>query len=137
MKLLPLATTVSLMLFVGMNSAQARPHHHSHKRVVVERHVVVKPAPVRTAIKRVAASTVLRVLPTNHVRVVHLGETYYYHDGIYYIREPRGYVVIKPIAGIRIASLPSGYVTIRSGRGTLYRFNETYYRKDNGFFIVV
>ena len=137
MKLLPLATTASLMLFIGMNSAQARPYHHVHKHVVVERHVVVKPAPVRTALRRVTTRTILSVLPSNHVRVVHNGETYYYHDGIYYLRESRGYVAVKPVIGLRVVSLPSGYVKIRRGRDTLYRFNDVYYRRDNGFFIVV
>lgn len=135
MKLFPLVTTVSLVLVLGMTSAQARPFHHTHQRVV-ERHVVVKPAPVRTAVSRLA-SAVLNVLPPNHVRVQHHGETYYYHDGIYYLRQPHGYVVVRPVAGLRVASLPSGYVTVRRGRNPLYRFNDVYYRRDNGFFIVV
>jgi len=137
MKLIPLATTFSLVFLVGVSSAQARHHTHlSHKRVAVEHRVVVKPAPVRTLVHRLT-DTRLAVLPKYHIRTVHNGHTYYYHDGIYYLKEARGYVVVKPVSGLRIASLPHGFVTVRVGGDTLYRFNDTYYRRANGVYIVV
>jgi hypothetical protein len=137
MKFFTGVTTFGLMLLLGMSSVQASPHHrHIHKHVVVERKLVVKPAPVRTAIARVATAT-LRTLPVGHVRVVHSGRTYYMHDGIYYVKEPHGYVVVQPVAGIRLASLPRGFVTVRAGADTLYRYNDVYYRRTNGVFIVV
>lgn len=137
MKLIPLATTFGLVFLVGLSSAQARPHTYlSHKRVVVEHKAVVKPAPIRALVRHLT-DVRLTVLPANHVRTIHAGATYYYHDGIYYLQEPQGYVVVKPVAGLRIATLPHGYVTVRVGRDTLYRFNTTYYRRDNGVYIVV
>ncbi|MEQ8952769.1 MAG: DUF6515 family protein, partial [Gammaproteobacteria bacterium] len=114
----------------------AHPQRVVHRTVVVERDVVVKPAPVRAAI---AATTtaVLRSLPAGHTRLVHAGKTYYFHDGIYYVREPRGYVVVKPVSGIRLTSLPRGYVTVRVGNDLHYRYRDISYRKLGGVFIVV
>ena len=139
MKFVTLAAVTSLMLVMGMNTAEAHPrkHHHTHTtRVVVDRDVVVRPAPVRTAVARVVGS-VFDVLPDNHVRVVHAGRTYYVHDGIYYVREPRGYVVVKPVTGIRVTTLPRGYTTVRVGGETLYRYRDITYRRIDGVYIVV
>ncbi|MDP6536409.1 MAG: hypothetical protein QGG02_08825 [Gammaproteobacteria bacterium] len=137
MKFFTGVTTFGLMLLLGMSSAQASPHHrHVHKHVVIERKAVVKPAPVRTAIVRVATAA-LRTLPVGHVRVVHGGRSYFVHDGVYYVKEPRGYVVVRPVGSIRLASLPRGYVSVRVGPDTLYRYNDVYYRRTNGVFIVV
>ena len=137
MKFTALATTMGLSLLLGMSAAQASPHpHHSHKRVVVAHKVVVKPAPLRTAISGVA-SVVRHTLPADHVRLVHSGRTYYVHDGIYYVKEPHGYVVVQAVAGIRLTSLPRGYTSYRVGGETRYRFNNVHYRKAGSVYIVV
>lgn len=137
MKILPLATTFCITCLIGIGSAQAAPHHnHIHKRVVVQRQVVVKPAPVRTAVMHLT-SAVITSLPIGHSRIVHAGNTYYYHDGVYYKRAAQGFIIVKPVIGIRVAELPRGYVTVRRGRESLYRVNDVYYRRDNGFYVVV
>lgn len=138
MKLLTLISAATFTFFMGLDSAYAGPHPgHQHKRIVVERNVVVhKPAPVRTAISRVVGS-VFHSIPSSHHRVVHAGRIYYIHDGVFYAKRANGYVVVNPVAGIRLASLPRGYATVRINGQTLYRYNQINYRRVNGVYIVV
>jgi len=87
-------------LFIGMSTVQARPHTIvTHKHVNVERKVVIRPAPVRTVVNQLS-SIRISTLPREHVRIVHVGNTYYYHDGIYYLRDNGGYVIVKPAPGL-------------------------------------
>lgn len=83
------AATAAMMLSLGINSAEAHPRlwPHSHAtRVVVEKQVVVKPAPVRTAVARALVGATFDTIPANRVRVVHAGRTYFVHDGVYHVR---------------------------------------------------
>ena len=143
MRRLIIVASIGLLASVSMSGAQAHPRHnlHSHhSHVVVKKEVVVKPAPVRNLVARTVARTVGTVfdtLPANHVRVVHAGRTYFLHDGIYYARQGARYVVVKPVAGIRVASIPTGYSTVRIGGRTHYRFNNVTYRRVNNYYVVV
>ena len=93
MKLSMIAGLVGALSLVAVTTAEARPVRHIHVKPVVHTHkVVVKPAPKHRVLTTLAA---LAVLPDNHIRVVRNGETYYYHDGVYYVKEPRGYVVVR------------------------------------------
>ncbi|NKB34800.1 MAG: hypothetical protein GKR91_17025 [Pseudomonadales bacterium] len=138
MKLLTLLSVATFTLLIGTNTANAGPHPgHQHKRVVVERNVVVhRPAPVRTAISRVVGS-VFHSIPANHLRVVHAGKVYFIHDGVYYAKRANGYVVVNPTAGVRLTTLPRGYSTVRINGETLYRYRDINYRRINGVYIVV
>lgn len=142
MKPVTFVTSIGFVLLVAVSTAQARPLHHAvHRHVVVEknivhRNVVVRPAPIRTT--RNHLTTVrLAALPAGYSRLVHNDIAYYYVNGVYYVREPSGYVQVRPVAGIKLVSLPSAYTRIRVGSENLYRVNNTNYRKVNGFFIVV
>lgn len=143
MKLLTLAATAitaTILLSLGMNSAEAHPRlwPHSHaSRVVVEKQVVVKPAPVRTAVARAVVGATFDTIPANHVRIVHAGRTYFIHDGVYHVRNAGRYTVVKPVAGVRIMTLPSGYSTVRINGRTHYRFNNVTYRRVNNYYVVV
>ncbi len=136
MKRFSVIAMAGLLLAFNTQVAAADPVRVVHKTVVVERDVVVKPAPVRTAVARVTTAA-LRSLPAGHIRLVHAGKTYYFHDGVYYVREPRGFVVVKPVRGLRITSLPRGYVTVRVGNEVHYRYRDVSYRRVNGVFVVV
>lgn len=143
MKLFTLAATTittAMMLSVGTSSAEAHPRlwPHSHaSRVVVEKQVVVKPAPVRTAVASAVVGATFDTIPANHVRVVHAGRTYFINDGVYYVRNAGRYTVVKPVAGVRITTLPSGYSTIRINGRNHYRFNNVTYRRVNNYYVVV
>jgi len=141
MKLAIILSAASLTFLMGMETASADPHvgriGHHHNRIVVEKQVVVhRPAPVRTAISRTIGALV-HSIPASRVRVVHAGKTYFIHDGVYYSKRPNGYVVVNPVAGIRLASLPRGYTTVVVNGETLYRYRSTNYRRVNGVYIVV
>ena len=137
MKLVTLATSVGCILLLMMSSAQARPHpYNSHRHIVVEKKVVVRAAPVRAKINYLATHR-LAALPAGFVRLSWVGETYYYVNGLYYMKQGRGYGLVRPVAGLAVASLPSSYTRVRIGGDHLYRYNEVNYRKINGFFIVV
>ena len=130
---------LGLMMATGISVAEAHPRHYSHshsKQIVVKRDVVVRPAPVANFVARTIGSA-FDTIPANHVRVVHLGRTYYLHDGVYYVRNGGRYVVVKPATGIRVTSLPRGYTTVRINGSTHYRFNNVTYRRVNNYYVIV
>ena len=133
-----IASLFGLVLLIGAGNITAAPSTGLPGRpVVVERKVVIdRPAPVRKATSlRVVRS--LASLPIGHTRIIHGGKTYYVHDGIYYSRLAGGYVVVRPVAGIRINSLPRGVTTVRVDGRTLYRYRDVTYRKSGSVFVVV
>ena len=139
MKRLMVTASMGLILATGLSVAEAHPRvytHSHHKHVVVKNDVVVRPAPVANLVARTIGSA-FNSSPANHVRVVHLGRTYYLHDGVYYVKERGRYVVVKPVAGIRVTSLPRGYTTVRINGRTHYRFNNVTYRRVNNYYVIV
>lgn len=101
MKRISLTAMLGLVFIFAMGVAQARPHHQvTQKRVTVERKVVVQPASARI-VGNYLTSLRISVLPRGHRHVVHGGNTYYYHNGVYYLSEKGGYVVVKPVPGLR------------------------------------
>ncbi len=134
--------TLGCAMLLSATSASANPlHRGAHRQGVVHSHqtvntvVVTRPAPIRT-VTRVSALR-LNSLPAAHVRFVHNDERFYYSEGVYYQRKAHGYIIVKPRAGFRVATLPRGYRVIREGNATFYSFNNVRYRKLNGFFVVV
>ncbi len=139
MKRVTIAASLGLIMSLAISSAEAHPRiysHTSHSRVVVQRDIVVRPAPAANLVARTIGA-VFNTLPANHVRVVHAGRTYYVHDGIYYARQGARYVVVRPVAGIRVTSLPRGYTTARIDGRIHYRFNDVTYRRINNYYVVV
>ncbi|GJM13657.1 MAG: hypothetical protein DHS20C12_20600 [Pseudohongiella sp.] len=146
MKLLSTASaigfTVSCAFLFAATSVNAEPirknyHRHGvvHTHRVINRVAVVRPTTIRT-VTTVAAFS-LSSLPAGYVRFLHDGETFYFSDGVYYRKQPHGFVTVKPRAGFRVATLPRGYRVIRDGGATFYSYNNVRYRKVGGFFIVV
>ena len=134
--------TLGCAMLLSATSASADLLHRGvHRQGVVHSHqtvntvVVTRPAPIRT-VTRVSALR-LNGLPAAHVRFVHNDETFYYSEGVYYQKKARGYIIVKPRAGFRVAKLPRGYRVIREGNATFYSFNNVRYRKIKGFFVVV
>lgn len=142
MKRITLVASLGCILLTTMSSVQARPlNHGSHRHVVVQRNivhknVVVRPAPIRTSFNHLTTVR-LSKLPVSFVRLAHKDISYYYVNGVYYVKEPTGYVQVRPVSGLRVASLPPGFTRVRIGPDYLYRYNNIDYRKVNGFFIVV
>lgn len=137
MKGLKLAASASLVFGLAISAADAHPRLFPHNHhVVVKKEVVVKPTPVRNLVAY-SIGAAFDVLPANHVRIVHQGRNYYFHDGVYFQRKGGRYVVVKPVSGVRITTLPRGYTTVRVDGRTLYKFNNVTYRRVNNYYIVV
>ena len=103
MKTTIITSLVALMFLIGTSAAQARPHsHHVHRHAhkIYSHRVIVKPAP-RAVVVKSFAKTRISALPAGHLRIVYAGNTYYHHDGIYYIRDGVDYVVVTPSQGLR------------------------------------
>lgn len=137
MKHLVLTVTTGLLISLGISGAEAHPRHVVHGRtVVVEKQVVVAPTPVRKLVAH-AAGDLFDTVPSHHVRIVHQGRNYYVADGVFYVREGARYRVVRPVAGIRVATLPRAYTTVRIGGVVHYRFNDVTYRRVNNVYVVV
>ena len=101
MKQLSLTTIFGFLLIFGMSSVQARPHGHViYKHNTVVRKIVVKPAPVIKVVNHLSGLRV-STLPRGHARIVYVGNTYYYHNGVYYVSDRDGFVVVNPAPGLR------------------------------------
>lgn len=133
--------TLGCAMLIAAPSVSAEPLHKSnHRHAVLHTHrpvtkVVVRPTPIRT-VTTVSAFSLNR-LPVGYVRFLHDDETFYYSEGVYYQKRSHGFVIAKPRAGFRVATLPRGYRIIRDGNATFYNYNNVRYRKVDGFFIVV
>lgn len=63
----------------------------------------------------------------NYREVIVRDRHYFYRDGYFYDRGPRGYVRIGAPIGARIVFLPRGYEIVRVGRARFYVFGGVYY----------
>jgi hypothetical protein len=68
------------------------------------------------------------VLPRGHRPVVVKNVTYYYHDGVYYRRAPRGWVVVAPPYGAVVPAIPRTRRVVLVKGATYYVDNDVYYR---------
>ncbi len=138
MNRLTLASIGCLLLALCVNTAEAHPRKHAqaHKHVVVVERDVVRPGPLRSALA-LSIGTLVSALPRDYRRVVHNGRDYYFHDGVFYQRHARGYVVVTPARGLRLASLPASHTTVRVNGELLYRYRDVNYRRVGRIFVVV
>jgi hypothetical protein len=72
-------------------------------------------------------TTVVR-LPGEHQRIVVHNHSYYFHQGVFYRKGPRGYVITLAPIGARIRFLPRGYITLHFGAIPYFYYYGTYYR---------
>jgi len=70
-------------------------------------------------------------LPRGHISVNIGSRPYFYHQGVYYRSEPRGYVVVGAPLGARVRSLPAGYISFGIGTRRYFHVNTTYYLWDD------
>lgn len=132
------AVLPALALSLGLLGIGSSAELSAAPAVLMTRTVVVnRPMPVRSATARVPTAIALASLPRNHVRVVHVDRNYYIADGLFYVRQGRGYVLSTPVAGVTVASLPRGFTTLRRNGQVFYRYSGISYRRvANGFVVV-
>ena len=66
-------------------------------------------------------------LPHHYETIVVHRNNYFYHNGFFYRRGPRGYILINAPIGARIRALPLGYTIVRFGGLSYYYLNGAYY----------
>jgi uncharacterized protein YgiM (DUF1202 family) len=62
---------------------------------------------------------------------------YYHHQGLFYRRSPRGFIVIGAPIGAVIATLPLGFSTVIVAGTTFYYYDGVYYRHVPAGYMVV
>ncbi|MEJ8569668.1 DUF6515 family protein [Elongatibacter sediminis] len=80
---------------------------------------------------------VVNRLPAKHVRVKGGRHSYFFHDGLFYERRGKSYVVVRPVVGVRVGVLPAGYISFRIGPARYFHFGGTFYVKDGDDYVVV
>ena len=94
------------ILFISETNAQARGGYHR-----IERRRVVR----------------VQHLPPHYETIVVHKNNYFYNNGFFYRRGPRGYAVIGAPIGARIRVMPLGYSVIKFGGLSYYYLNGVYY----------
>ena len=80
---------------------------------------------------------VSRQLPQGHQSVRMGPDQYYFHKGVYYHREPKGFRVVTPPKGLVIERLPLGFETLIVAGITYFVLAGIFYQKtDNGYVVV-
>jgi hypothetical protein len=79
---------------------------------------------------RSRGTIMIHQLPHTHVTVNHSGVRFFYSNGVFYRRHPRGYVVVRPMIGLRVRSLPFGFTTLYFGAVPYYYYYGSYYTFD-------
>jgi hypothetical protein len=134
-KLIVTFITLGVLLTTFANLAEAQVR----RRARVVRHVV-RPGPrvrhrvvVRRAHVRYAHlprwGTAIAVLPAAAVVVRAHSYTYHFHNGIYYAPRNNNFVVVRPVAGVRVRALPNGFKTVMVSRRNYYYYYGTFYSK--------
>ncbi len=67
-----------------------------------------------------------------------LSETFYYDQGVYYVKGDGGYTVVSAPVGAKIKTLPTGYETVTiEGGATNYYYGGVFYEKTSSGYTVV
>lgn len=69
----------------------------------------------------------VRELPRGYHRYSHLGRSYYYYGGIFYLQADVGYSIVQAPIGFMLATLPLGFSTYYYGDVPYYYYMGTYY----------
>lgn len=79
----------------------------------------------------------LKQLPRNHYRGVYAGSPYFVWGGRFYRNRGGVYVGISAPIGAIVPSLPGGFITIGTGPGRLFFYNDVFYRPSSRGYVVV
>jgi hypothetical protein len=137
-KLIITLITLGVLITAFVNLAEAQVRHrarvvrHTVRPVHRVRHrVVVRRAHVRYA-HLPRWGTAVAVVPSAAVVVRAHSQTYHFHNGIYYAPRNNNFVVVRPVAGIRVRVLPIGFRTVAVSKRNYYYYYGTFYSKAVG-----
>lgn len=113
------------------------------QRVVVRPRTVVvtKHSPrvvTKTYYHRPRYGYVVTKVPGRTTVIRHGGVAYHCHQGIYYVKQPAGFVVVSPAFGLGVTVLPRGYSRIVVAGVPYFYYYGVFYRPVNaGGYVVV
>ena len=130
-----LIAVLTLLTFCTSETAEAQ--HRKRGRVAKTRVVVVRrphhAIVVRKAHVRYAGlprwGTVVTAVPDGAVVIQSRRHPYYFHRGVFYSRRNAGFVIARPLPGVRIRVLPVGYRSVVVGPRSYYYYYGTFYVK--------
>ena len=76
-------------------------------------------------------------LPVGYVSIWFGGIQYFYNAGIFYQKQPGGFIVAPPPIGAIVASIPAGFQVVVIGGLTYYCYGGAYYQRVPSGYIVV
>ncbi|MEM9261707.1 MAG: DUF6515 family protein, partial [Bacteroidota bacterium] len=62
---------------------------------------------------------------------------YHYYDGLFYRPSGNQYIVVRPVVGVRLKTLPARHVKVMTPRGRYYYYYGNYYRQKGTTYEVV
>ena len=69
----------------------------------------------------------INILPSDCFRITFKGSRFYYHEGTYYSRRGRDYVVVRPPSGVYVESIPYYYYPVMINGISYYTSDGIYY----------
>jgi len=123
-----LLTKVKAQHVSVLHVSKAESKHLAHKRAQRKVYRKVKRrAHLRYAHLPKYRATVNRI-PKSAIVVRYKAHTYYFNDGVFYRTNNKRYVVIRPVAGVRISLLPKGYKAISLKSSKYYYYYGNFYK---------
>ena len=123
------------VMIMAMHPVSAQGRHKPKRIKVVKanhvRVIKVHPHVFKRAHVRYAAlprwGTVVSTYPAAAVLVRLGGSSFYFYNGIYYAPRQNNYIIVHPVRGVRIRTLPVGYRRILVGPRPYFYYYGTFY----------
>lgn len=112
----------------GRSRAAVAKRHDVVVKRRVHRKVVVRRAHVRYA-RLPRWRAVVATVPVGAVAIRTHRIPYHFHEGIFYTPANNGFVIVRPLAGVRVKVLPPGHRRIIVGPRPYFYYYGTFYRK--------
>lgn len=81
--------------------------------------------------------TVVSAAPKTAVVVTHGTNSYRYNSGVFYKKNSRGFVVVRPVRGVRVKVLPKGHRRVVVANRNYYYYYGTFYTSSDQEYKVV
>ena len=113
----------------AQHASRGRDHRRTAVRPTTRTRVVVARRPARAVVQRRAHvhyvglprwGASFTALPTAVVSITFGGNNYQYANGVYYLHRNAGYVVARPVRGVRVPEAPPGLRPVVVGPRTYY-----------------
>ncbi len=93
----------------------ALPAHSYAQEVIVEHHYRHN-------------KKIIEVLPSGYREIVYGGRHFYFREGVFYERGPKGYAIVEAPVGAAVTVMPAGFKIVRIRRARYYFLHGVYYK---------